>query len=95
MSMKKTDLARNLANKLEGRMKAAGVPKRFAGGSGEAAAQRKAPAADAKAKLVPVACRLPADLVNRLRDRAVGREGGINAVLAEAVERWLESESRR
>jgi len=33
MSMKKSDLSKSLAKKLDGRMKAAEIPKRFAQGS--------------------------------------------------------------
>lgn len=91
MSLKKTDLVKNLAKKLDGRMKAAGVPHRFAQGSAEAVAKREQRPRAAPAKLVPVACKLPADLVNRVRERAVAHAGGLNAVIAQALERWLES----
>jgi len=37
MSLKKTDLVKNLAKKLDGRMKAAGVPRRFAQGAADVA----------------------------------------------------------
>jgi hypothetical protein len=40
---------------------------------------------------VQLTCKLPADLAQRLRDRAVTVEGGVNAILAEAVGQWLES----
>ncbi|HSW04969.1 hypothetical protein [Aquabacterium sp.] len=90
MSLKKTDMVKNLAKKLDGKMKTAGIPQRFAQGSAEAAAKRELRASPAAPKLVPVACRLPADLVNRLRDRAAGQEGGLNAVMAQAVAQWLD-----
>ena len=90
MSMKKSDLAKGLAKKLDGRMKVAPIPKRFAQGAADAA-KAKERANPSESKLVAVACRLPADLVNRLRERAVGHEGGINAVMAEAVSQWLEA----
>jgi hypothetical protein len=92
MSLKKTDMVKNLAKKLDGRMKTAGVPQRFAQGSAQAAAKRDTRPAVTTPKLVPLACRLPADLLGRARERAVGREGGINAVLAEALAQWLESD---
>jgi len=88
MSLKKTDLVKNLAKKLDGRMKAAGVPRRFAQGAADVADKRDKP--DAAVKLVPITCRLPADLVARLRERAVGHEGGINALMAQALERALQ-----
>lgn len=77
-------------------MKATGVPHRFAQGSAQAAA---APSADkreqrpAAPKLIPVACRLPADLLNRVRDRAVTQDGGLNAVMAQALEQWLATQA--
>jgi hypothetical protein len=91
--MKKTDLVKGLARKLEGRMKTAGVPPRFAQGAAAQADKREQRVASAVTKLVPVACRLPADLAARLRDRAVTQEGGVNAVIAQALEVWLASEA--
>jgi hypothetical protein len=92
MSAKKTDLVKHLAKKLDGKMKSAGVPPRFAQGSADVAARRAASAAQEAAtpRLVSVACRLPADLVNRMRERAVTQEGGVNAVMALALAQWLE-----
>lgn len=86
MSMKKTDLEKRLAKKLDGRMKSSIAPQRFGKASAAAAqpAERKA-----VAKLVPVACRLPAELVGRLRERALGFEGGMSALMAQAIEQWL------
>ena len=91
MSMKKTDLEKHLAKKLDGRMKSGVVPKRFGQGSAAVGAKTELKSRDAVAKLVPVACRLSAELVNRLRERVVGFEGGMNAVMAQAVELWLRS----
>ena len=87
MSMKKTDLVKNLAKKLDGKMKTAGVPKRFA--QGAAAARRERPTGPAAIKLEPVTCRLPPALAQRLRERAVAHEGGIHALMAQALENWL------
>ncbi len=97
MSMKKTDLVKGLAKKLDGRMKSAGVPPRFGQGAAavdavDEAAKREQRARDAAAKLVPLACRLPADLVKRVRDAAIAHDGGINALMAQALERWLEAD---
>ena len=91
MSMKKSDMVKGLARKLDGRMKSAGVPTRFGQGSADAAVKRELRAGAAPVKLVPLACRLPADLLLRVRERALDHEGGINALLAQALERWLES----
>ena len=93
MSLKKTDLVKNLAKKLDGQMKAAGVPRRFAQGAAEVAAgvaNKRDKQEAAAAKLVPITCRLPAELVTRLRERAAGHEGGINALMAQALERALQ-----
>jgi hypothetical protein len=95
MSMKKTDLVKGLARKLEGRMKTAGVPPRFAEDSAALTAQKdlerqERRAATAAVKLTPLACRLPADLVVRLRERAADVDGGVNAVLAQALSHWLD-----
>ena len=95
MSMKKTDLYKNLAKKVDGRMKSAPVPQRFGPGAVAVAEKRDKDARDPATRLVAVSCRLPADLVNRLRERAAGEEGGINVVIAQAVERWLESAAAR
>ena len=91
MSMKKTDLEKHLAKKLDGRMKSGLVPQKFGKGSAVADSKAEPKSRNSVAKLVPVACRLPAELVNRLRERAVGFEGGMNMVLAQAVQLWLES----
>ena len=91
MSMKKTDLEKNLAKKLDGRMKSAAIPQRFGKGSSDVAARRDQRAGTSAPKLVAVACRLPADLVNRLRERAVEHEGGLNALLADVLTQWLDA----
>jgi hypothetical protein len=89
MSMKKTDLEKHLAKKLDGKMKSGIVPQRF--GQSPAGARPERKSRNSAVKLVPVACRLPAELVSRLRERAVGHEGGMQAIMAQAVALWLES----
>jgi hypothetical protein len=89
MSMKKTDLEKHLAKKLDGRMKAQPIPQRFGKASAAVAEPSAVKARPTAPKLVPVACRLPADMVNRLRERAVGFEGGLSALMAQAVAQWL------
>jgi hypothetical protein len=89
MSMKKTDLVKNLAKKLDGRMKNAGVPDRFAQGAADATDRREQRRRDAAAGLVPFACKLPSDLLKRLNERAAAHEGGINALVAQALEKAL------
>ena len=89
MSMKKTDLVKNLAKKLDGRMKAGGVPDRFAQGAAGAADKREQRRVDSAAGLVPFACKLPAELVKRLHDRAGAIEGGMNGFVAGALDAAL------
>jgi len=98
MSMKKTDLEKRLAKKIEGRLKARVMPQRFGTGSVAPAKQEEsvgdksrsvAAAAPAAGRLVTVSVRLPAVPTQRLRALAVGREGGISTLVAEAVDQWL------
>lgn len=89
MSMKKTDLVRNLAARIDGQMKGAAVPGRFAQGSGAPLDKREQRRRDAAAGLVPFACKLPAELVKRLNERGTAHEGGVNALVAEALEKAL------
>jgi len=89
MSMKKTDLAKSLALKISGQMKAAGVPGRFGQGATELVDKRERRRRDAAAGLVPFACKLPADLVKQLQERATLHEGGVNALIAELLAKSL------
>ena len=89
MSMKKTDLTKHLAKKLDGRMKSAGVPDRFAQGAADATDKREQRRLDSAAGLVPFACKLPGELLKRLHERAAAHEGGVNALVAQALEKAL------
>jgi hypothetical protein len=89
MSLKKTDLAKNLALKIDGRMKSAGVPGRFAQGAATIGDRREQRRRDAAAGLVPFACKLPAPLVARLNERAAATEGGVNALVATLLDKGL------
>ena len=89
MSLKKTDLAKNLALKIEGRMKGAGVPGRFAQGAGELIDRKEQRRRDAAAGLVPFACKLPGDLAKTLQERGAAHDGGINALVAELLRMGL------
>ena len=89
MSMKKSDLDKNLGARIGGRMKAAGVPSRFAQGAGELVDRRELRRRDAAAGLVPFACKLPAEIVKTLNERAAGHEGGINGLVAELLAKAL------
>jgi hypothetical protein len=89
MSMKKTDLVKQLAKKLDGRMKAGGAPGRFGQSGAEPIDKREQRRRDSAAGLVPFACKLPAELVKRLNERAAAHEGGVNAIVAQAIEKAL------
>ena len=89
MSMKKFDLEKNKALKISGQMKAAGVPGRFAQGSGAVLDKREQRRLDSQAGLVPFACKLPAELVARLHERAASHEGGANALVAQLLDAGL------
>lgn len=88
MSMKKTDLEKSMAKRLDGKLKSQAIPQRFAGGSGKAASA-PATAVPSAPKLVQISCRLPAPLASQLRQRAMTHEGGISALVAAAVEGYL------
>ena len=88
MSMKKTDLVRQLESKLEGQRQRAAVPGRFAQAPlpVDRKEQRRV---DAAAGLVPFACKLPSTLTAQLSERAASHAGGINGLVAELLLRGL------
>ena len=87
MSMKKSDLDKQLGQKISGQMK--GPPGRFAGGAAGMVDRREKRRIDAAAGLVPFACKLPADLAATLRERAATHEDGLNGVVAEVLRKGL------
>lgn len=89
MSMKKSDLDKHKGLKIAGAMKGTAVPHRFAQGAAEVLDKRERRARDAAAGLVPFACKLPADLQQRLHQRAAAHEGGVNALVAQLLEQGL------
>ena len=89
MTMKKFDLAKQLALKIEGKRKGTGAPDRFAQGAAVPLDKREQRRRDQAAGLVPFACKLPADLVARINARGTEHEGGVNALLAEVLEKAL------
>lgn len=95
MALKSTDMAKNMAKKLDGSLKSESLPDRF-GQSSKAASSKRERAADIPAsKLVPVNYRLPAELVNRLRDQAINHEGGINQMVTTALTEWLNTQLKK
>jgi hypothetical protein len=95
MSLKKFDLAKNLGLKINGQMKSAGVPGRFAQGAGEVLDRKEQRRLDAAAGLVPFACKLPMELVKQVNERGAAHEGGVNGWLAEVIEKALKPAARK
>ncbi len=89
MSFKKTDLVKQMARKIDGRQKSSGVPHRFAQGAAGMASQRDQPPRDSPPRAVAINCKLPPELAKRLRERALVQEGGLSAVVAQALTHWL------
>ena len=89
MSMKKSDLDKHLGRKIGGQMKSAGIPGRFGQGAAEVPDRREQRRLDAAAGLVPFACKLPATLATTLREKSVGRDDGINGLVAELLRKAL------
>lgn len=92
MSLKKTDLALRMGQKIEGQMKHRGIPQRFAQASTQLAT-RERPAKEVVPSLVPISCKLPAPLVQQLRDAALQHPGKLNGLMAELLERALPTAS--
>ncbi|HEX4857084.1 MAG TPA: hypothetical protein VFV28_09740 [Limnobacter sp.] len=90
MALKSTDMAKNMAKKLDGSLKSESLPDRFGQSSGASALKRPRAADTPASKLVPVSYRLPAGLVSRLREQALQQEGGINQLVATALGEWLD-----
>ncbi|MFN3618410.1 MAG: hypothetical protein ACK4K3_02710 [Aquabacterium sp.] len=88
MSLKKTDLALRMGQKIEGQMKHRGIPQRFAQASTQLST-RERPAKEAALSLVPISCKLPAPLVRQLREAALQHPGKLNGLMAELLERAL------
>lgn len=93
MTMKKTDLYKNLGKQIERQNKAALRPDRFGNGAAEVGQRDKKAVAQPKA--VPITCRLPAELVTRLRAHAQTTDGGVSAVVEAALTRWLDETAPR
>ena len=85
--MKKTDLEKNMALKIDGRMRHAGTPERFAGGAvPDRKEQRKL---DQAKGLVPFAVKLDAQLVGDIRALAESRQTGLNELVDELLRKGL------
>jgi hypothetical protein len=95
MPLKSTDMAKNMAKKLDGSLKSENLPDRFGQASTVQNNKRERAAEIPASKLVPVSYRLPADLVARLRDHALDKDEGINQLVALALNEWLTAQKKR
>ncbi len=81
--MKRTDLEKNKAHKLDSRMKSAGTPGRFAGGAVlDRKEQRKL---DQAKGLIPFAVKLDAQLAEKIRALAASRQVDLNELVGELL----------
>ena len=86
--MKRTDLAKNLGKKIEGKQMPFGVPD-VAALAKPAIDKREQRRLDQAAGLVPFACKINAGLVERMRVLAQERGTGLNNIVAELLEKGL------
>ena len=89
MAMKKTDLEKNKALKLTHSMKQT-HSERFGKGTAEAPPDRREQRKlDQAKRLVPFACKLNAELVSGLKERAATHPEGMTGLLDELLRRGL------
>lgn len=85
--MKRTDLEKNIAHKLDSRMRLSGTPERFAGGAVlDRKEQRKL---DQAKGLIPFAVKLDAQLAGEIRDLADSRQISLNELVGELLRKGL------
>jgi hypothetical protein len=87
--MKKTDLEKNKALKLQGQLRNEGTPQRFGAAGLPAQDRRDRRRLDQAQGLVSFPVKLPQALADQLRALAVKRETGVNEVTAELLEAAL------
>ena len=87
MAMKKTQLERLNAARLQDQLRKSAPPDRYAQGA-HTLTRREQRERDRAQGLVPFAVKLPADLVKRLQERA--REKPLNEVVAEVLQKGLD-----
>ena len=95
MSMKKTDLEKNKAIKLREGVQKAPVPTRFGVASTAVPDRREQRRLDQAAGLVPFACKLKDELVQRLRAQAEQEGGDLNALTERLIRAGLSAEGVR
>ncbi|SMG40042.1 hypothetical protein [Paraburkholderia susongensis] len=90
MAMKKTDLEKNKALKLNNAMKQAGAGRPGKGAAAEPKIHRREQRKlDQAQGLVPFACKLNNELVEELKTRAAAHPDGMNGLLDEVIRRGL------
>ena len=95
MSMKKTDLEKNKAIKLREGVQKAPVPTRFGVASTAVPDRREQRRLDQAAGLVPFACKLKDELVQRLRALAEQEGGDLHALTERLIRAGLSAEGVR
>lgn len=89
MSLKKTDLEKNKAQKLMGQMQHAGVPGRFAQGAAQVLDRREQRKLDQAAGLVSFATKLNEDLVRQIKALALAQGASETEVVDRVVRAGL------
>ncbi len=88
-NMKLTDLEKAKGLKINSKMSQAKTPGRFAAEAHVAVDRREQRKRDQAAGLVPFAVKLDGELVKRVQQLAVERDGNINEVVAELLNKAL------
>jgi hypothetical protein len=87
--MKLTDLHKNQGLKIAGESRKGGVADRFGKGVAQVLDRKEQRKLDAAAGLVPFACKLHADLVRNLQERAQADGTGLNETVADLLKKGL------
>ncbi len=93
LRMKRTDLVKNLAKKIEVKMQATAVPGRFGDGAAHLPDRREQRKLDQAAGLVPFAVKLHGDLVKQLQALAAEDGGNLNALVDRLVRAGLAAQA--
>lgn len=93
LRMKRTDLVKNLAKKIEVKMQATAVPGRFGDAAAHLPDRREQRKLDQAAGLVPFAVKLHGDLVKQLHALAAEDGGNLNALVDRLVRAGLAAQA--
>ena len=93
MTMKKTDIEKNKALKLNNALKLATADRFGKGAAAPALDRREQRKLDQAQGLVPFACKLESNLVEQLKTRAAAHPGGMNGLLDELIKRGLAADA--